>query len=184
MPTDKPSDKSLVAIEKFNKKQHDRKSFSCGDAQLDNLLTISASNLIKHGVVAAYVAVEKNNPAVLGYYMLSASTVSTDLITKAISNSVVRYVPVVYVRAVAVHANQQNGGIGTRLMIHAMQQCLEVSERIGVTAIVLDVGEEEGYERRLKFYQNLGFISLNDQKNPHRFFVSMANVRKTLEQNR
>ena len=181
MPTDKPSDKSLLAIEKFNKKQHIRKEFFCGDSQLDNLLLISASNLIKHGVVATYVAVEENNPAVLGYYMLTASTVSTDLITKAVSNSVVSSVPVIYVRAVAVHSNRQNDGIGTRLMTHAMQQCLEVSERIGITAIVLDVGEEEGYERRLKFYQNLGFTSLNDQKNPHRFFVSMARVRKTLE---
>ena len=47
-------------------------------------------------------------------------------------------------------------------------------------AIVLDVLEDDHFDRRWKFYADLGFKSLGDPDNPHRVYITIADVRATL----
>jgi hypothetical protein len=51
---------------------------------------------------------------------------------------------------------------------------------MGAAAITLDVLKDNHFERRWKFYADLGFQRLEDPDNPHRVFISMANVRASL----
>jgi hypothetical protein len=61
-----------------------------------------------------------------------------------------------------------------------MRRCLKISEEMGAAAIVLDVLEDEHFERRWQFYKDLGFRPLGDPDNPHRVFIPMADVKATL----
>jgi GNAT superfamily N-acetyltransferase len=89
-------------------------------------------------------------------------------------------IPVLYIRAVAVHAAHQGHGIGTALLIDAMRRCLGLSGQMGAAAIVLDVLDDAHFDRRWKFYAGLGFRPLGDPGNPTRVFIPMADVRMTL----
>ena len=73
----------------------------------------------------------------------------------------------------------QGKGYGTALMIDAMKHCLGISEQMGAAAIILDVLEDEAFERRWQFYAELGFRSLNDHENPKRVYIQTADVSST-----
>lgn len=51
---------------------------------------------------------------------------------------------------------------------------------MGATAIVLDVLDSDHFDRRWKFYVDLGFERLGDPENPRRVYIPIADVRATL----
>ena len=169
-----------LTIRLFDKALHDRGAFSCGFAPIDNFLKSSLSDQIKSGMVAAYMATEEGDPAVLGFYTLGALAVRADLGPKAWSRARMPDVPVIYIRAVAVREDRQGDGLGTALLIDAMARCADIADRMGAAAIVLDVLKDDHFDRRWRFYETLGFRPLGDPDNPERVFISMADVRASL----
>ena len=131
-------------------------------------------------MVTAWIATVEGDPAVLGFYTLGALAVRADLGPTKWQRAGVPDIPVIYVRAVAVHREMQGKGLGTALVVDAMRRCLGIAEQMGAAAIVLDVLEDDHFERRSRFYADLGFQSLRDPDNPHRVFIPMADVRATL----
>ena len=169
-----------LTIRLFDKVLHDRSAFSCGFAPIDNFLKSSLSDQIKSGMVSAYMATGGDDPAVLGFYTLGALAVRADLGPKAWSRARVPDVPVIYIRAVAVREDRQRDGLGTALLIDAMVRCVDIADRMGAAAIVLDVLRDDNFERRWHFYETLGFRSLGDPDNSERVFIPMADVRASL----
>jgi len=180
MPADTPAELPALAIAKFDKALHDRSAFSCGFRPIDNFLKSSLSGQIKAGMVQAWIATADEDPAVLGFYTLGAMAVRASLGPKAWQRAGVPDIPVIYIRAVAVRADMQGKGLGTALLVDAMRRCLRIADQMGAAAIVLDVLEDEHFERHWKFYAELGFRPLGDPNNPHRVFIPMADVRATL----
>lgn len=107
--------------------------------------------------------------------------VRANLGPKAWQRARVPDIPVIYVRAVAVHETMQGKGIGTALVVDAIKRCAAIAEQMGAAAVVLDVLKDEHSDRRWKFYADLGFLPLLDPDNPSRVYISMADVRATLE---
>ena len=180
MPAEAAADTPALTIAKFDKALHDRSAFSCGFAPIDNFLKSSLSDQIKAGMVTAWIATAGDDPAVLGFYTLGAMAVRAELSPKKWQRAGIPDIPVIYIRAVAVDENAQGMGLGTALVIDAMKRCLEIADQIGATAIVLDVLQDDHFERRWKFYGELGFQPLHDPNNLHRVFMPMADVRATL----
>ena len=180
MMLDVLSEREGVVIAKFDKALHDRSAFSCGFVPIDTFLKSSLSDQVKAGMVASYMSIAKDETTVLGFYTLGAMAVRADLGPKPWHRARVPDVPVIYIKAVAVHQDQQGRGLGTALLVDAMQRCLGLSDQLGAAAIVLDVLKDDAFERRWKFYEGLGFRSLNDPDNPNRVYISMADVRETL----
>ena len=89
-------------------------------------------------------------------------------------------IPVIYIRAVAVRKDMQGKGLGAALVVDAMRRCLGIANQMGAAAIVLDVLKDDHFDRRFRFYQDLGFKPLKDPQNPTRVFIPMADVRATL----
>ena len=181
MPTETTAETPALTIAKFDKALHDRSAFSCGFAPIDNFLKSSLSDQIKAGMVAAWIATADDDPAVLGFYTLGAMAVRADLGPKKWQRAGVPDVPVIYIRAVAVREDMQGKGLGTALVVDAMQRCLQISDEMGAAAIVLDVLKDDHFERRWSFYEELGFQPLGDPESPERVFIPMANVRATLD---
>lgn len=169
-----------LTIRIFDKALYDRSAFSCGFAPIDNFLKSSLSDQIKSGMVTAYMASEGDDPAVLGFYILGALAVRADHGPKAWSRARLPDVPVIYIRAAAVRQDRQGDGLGTALLIDAMARCADISDRMGAAAIVLDVLNDENFDRRYHFYETIGFRPLGDPDNPERVFISMADVRASL----
>jgi hypothetical protein len=67
---------------------------------------------------------------------------------------------------VAVHESLHGKGIGTALVIDAIKRCAAIAEQMGAAAVVLDVLKDEHFDRRWKFYADLGFLPLLDPDNP------------------
>lgn len=179
MPNETSVAPTLV-ITKFDKALHDRSAFFCGHAPIDNFLKISLSSQIKSNLVTAWVATLGSDLAVLGFYTLGAFSVRQDLGPKIWRRWRIDEVPAIFIRALAVREDMHGKGYGTALMTNAMERCLGISEMIGAVAIILDVLEDEAFERRWQFYTALGFRSLNDQKNPKRVYIQIADVRSNV----
>lgn len=180
MPAETGAEGPALTIARFDKALHDRSAFSCGFAPIDNFLKSSLSDQIKAGMVTAWVATADGDRSVLGFYTLGALAVRANLGPKTWQRARVPDVPVIYLRAVAVREDMQGKGVGTALMIDAMRRCLGIAEQMGAAAIVLDVLDDDQFERRSRFYAELGFQPLGDPDNPHRVFIPMADVRATL----
>lgn len=180
MPADTPPDRPALTIATFDKALHDRSAFSCGFAPIDNFLQSSLSEQVKAGMVAAWIATAEDDPAVLGFYTLGALAVRSEFGPKAWQRARVPDVPVIYIRAVAVRQDMQGKGLGTALVVDAMKRCIGIADQMGAAAIVLDVLEDEHFDRRWKFYADLGFQPLDDPENPKRVYIPMMDVRATL----
>lgn len=180
MPIESTAAVLCLTIAQFDKALHDRSAFSCGFGPIDNFLKLSLSNQIKIGIIAAWIATANGDPAVLGFYTLGAMAVRADLGPDKWQRAGVPDIPVIYIRAVAVREDMQGKGLGTALVVDAMRRCLEIANQMGAAAIVLDVLKDNHFDRRFRFYQDLGFKPLNDPQNPARVFIPMADVRATL----
>jgi len=180
MPTENSTPVPSFTIAKFDKALHDRSALSCGFPPIDNFLKSSLSDQVRDGMVIAWLATTEGDTAVLGFYTLGAMAVRLHLGARAWQRARVPDVPVIYIRAVAVHEGLQGKGLGTALVIDAIKRCVLIAEQMGAAAIVLDVLKDDHYERRSKFYDDLGFASLQDPDNPTRVYISMADARATL----
>lgn len=180
MPADATAPAANLTLTTFDKKAHDRSEFSCGFEPIDNFLKSSLKDQIKAGMVTAWVATAEDDPSVLGFYTLSAMAVRSEFGPAKWQRARVPDVPVIYIRAVAVRKDMQGKGLGTALVIDAMKRCDAISDQMGAAAIVLDVLEDDAFDKRWAFYADLGFGPLGDPANKHRVFISMADVRSTL----
>lgn len=180
MPAETPAAPAALTIRKFDKALHDRSAFYCGHAPIDNFLKSSLSDQVKAGMVVAYMATAGDDPAVLGFYTLGALAVRADHGPKSWQRARAADVPVIYLRAVAVRKDHQGIGLGTALVIDALRRCIGIADQMGAAAVVLDVLEDDHFDRRRAFYEALGFRALGDPENPTRVYVPMADVRSTL----
>lgn len=180
MPDKRAADLPPFTIARFDKALHDRSAFSCGFAPIDNFLKSSMSDQIRDGMVAAWIATAQGEKAVLGFYTLGAMAVRAEFGPKKWQRARIPDVPVIYIRAVAVREDMQGKCLGTALVIDALRRCLDIADQLGAAAIVLDVLDGEHFDRRWRFYADLGFLPLGDPGNPRRVYISMADVRATL----
>jgi GNAT superfamily N-acetyltransferase len=178
MPAETATVLSALTIAKFDKALHDRSAFSCGFGPIDNFLKSSLSDQIKDGMVAAWIAAAENS-AVLGFYTLGAMAVRAEFGPKKWQRARIADVPVIYIRAVAVREDMQGKRLGTALVIDAMERCLGIADQMGAAAIVLDVMDGDHFDRRWRFYADLGFRPLGDPDNPGRVYIPMVDVRAT-----
>ena len=180
MPASTVVDAPLLTIAKFQKALHDRSAFSCGYEPIDNFLKSSLSDRVRTGMVVAYVATADDSRVVLGFYTLGAMAVRAGLGPEKWQRAGIPDVPVIYVHAFAVRKDMQGRGLGTALLVDAMKRCGDIAYQVGAAAVVLDVLKDEHFERRWKFYADLGFQSLDDPENLHRVFIPMCDIRATL----
>ncbi len=162
-------------VEKFDKASHYREAFSCGVPGMDRWFKESISDQIKANRVRVWCAVDETGK-VVGFYGLSAHSVEPSA-SPALAQRRERYpIPAIYLVALATDESVQGQGIGGALMADAMIKSLEIAETIGAAAIILDVFEDVQFERRMAFYQAIGFETLSPEENPKRLFLSMKDV--------
>jgi len=160
-------------IEPLEKKRHDRTSFGCGIATLNDWLATKVSQFDKKDLARTYVLVRRNEAAVKGYYALSNHTV----VYEALPNDQAKGlppidIPVVLIGRLAVNLSTQGEGVGEFLLIDALRRAEYLADRIGIQAVEVDAINEAAK----RFYERYGFLLL--AADPHHRFLPMKVIRK------
>ncbi len=136
----------------------ERAQFDCGEVALNNYLKHFASQHSKKYISKTFVAAAISDPKrVLGYYCLSASSISFADVPDQLQRKLPKYpIPVARLGRLAVDISAQGQGLGQHLLFDALQRCIALTKEIGISSIVVDAK----HERANSFYLAYGFQEL------------------------
>ena len=158
-------------------RQHQRDDFQCGIDALDRYLKQQARQEADKHIAAPFVLVHDNNPAALGYYTLSASSVSAADIAPELASKLPRYpqLPVSLIGRLAVDTRLKGQGRGSFLLMDALRRCFEHAATVAAVAVVVDAKDDEA----AAFYRHFRFLAL--QTNPRRLYLPMKTIAQLLK---
>lgn len=153
--------------------RHDRESFDCGEASLNEFLKKYARQNEDLNLSRTCVARLPDDLRVLGYYSLSAGQVNAaDLPPEEARRLPCYPVPVVLIGRLAVDRSAQGRRLGYGLLVRALERAYQVSKEIGVYAVAVVAINEAARA----FYLKCGFKELLDDG--MHLFVSVKTIRK------
>ncbi|WP_304956577.1 GNAT family N-acetyltransferase [endosymbiont of Lamellibrachia barhami] len=141
-------------------KHHDRKTFDCGDVELNTFLQRYARQSHEKGGAKTYLAVDDAFPQrILGFYSLSPASIAYERTPAIIKHGLARHeVPVFRLGRLAVDRSVQGAGLGGQLLLTAGRRCLRVASQAGGVALLIDAKNK----RAARWYAGYGAISLID----------------------
>ncbi|MFV2056679.1 MAG: GNAT family N-acetyltransferase [Thiohalomonadales bacterium] len=153
-------------------KQHDRRSFDCGEATLNDYLNRYANQDSKRHIGRVFIASPSDSPTqVLGYYTLSAGSLDADELPEPHRRRLPKYpTPVAILGRLAVAKPLQSKGFGSILLADALQRINQASQVMAVYAVVVDALNKQA----AVFYQKFGFIALPSQ--PLKLFLPFESI--------
>ena len=141
-------------------KTHDRESFDCGDAALNDFLRRHARKSHVQGGAKTFLAIDdEDGQRILGFYSVSPASIAFDRTPKLITRGLARHeVPVFRLARLAVSRSVQGCGLGGQLLLAAGRRCLLAASQTGGVALLIDAKTE----RVAEWYAGYGAIPLLD----------------------
>ena len=154
-------------------RSHDRTAFDCGKPALDDWLKRLAGQHQRRDLARIYVAVERSERRVLGYYALSTHHVVCEALPKQQAKGLPPLdVPVILLGRLAVDKTVQRRGLGEHLLIDALRRADHLADHIGVRAVEVHAIDDDARG----FYLKYGFVALRDD--PHHLYLPLHIVRQ------
>lgn len=164
--------KERPVVEKLSK-HHDRESFSCGVQELDTYIRKQASQDSRRKVARVFVATLKGRSAIAGYYTLSAASIELSRMPEKIQKKLPKYpVPVARIGRLAVDKSCQGIGLGSYLLMDALNRIIAASEVVAIFAVIVEATNDSARG----FYEKYGFISLPE--NARRMVLPLETIGK------
>ena len=137
---------------------HDVSEFSCGKPVLDHWLKTRALSNQQKGFTAVLVVHQAGR--VVGYYGLAPTAVVPAAMPRAIrTGQPPNPVPCILLGQLATDVGWAGMGIGTGLVKHALQRCVQAASLIGGRALLVNAVDGEAAE----FWKRRGFeVSRDD----------------------
>jgi len=152
-------------------KSHDRTRFSCGVDALDTYLKTRAGQDQQNNIAFPYVLTFGDDPEVLGYYTLSASSVPlTALPTKLAKLTRYEVAPAVLLGRLAVDERLKGQGYGAHLLIDALRRIVRSGD-IAVLIVIVDPKDQPATD----FYAKFGFVPLEGKGG--RMFIPFKTIK-------
>ena len=147
-------------VESAISKLHDRKSFDCGSAELNEYLQRYARQNHDSGGAKTFVATRSSDSArVLGFYTISPGAIEFSRVPAEVSKKLGRYeVPVFRLGRLAVDRSVQGRGIGGELLLAAGERSLAVASEVGGVALAIDAKDLNA----AAWYERFGALRLLD----------------------
>lgn len=141
------------------KTEHNFTAFACGEISLDHWLKNRALRNEGRGASRTYVVCVDQPRAgtIVAYYCLATGSIACELAPGGIRRNMPDPIPVMVLGRLAVDINWQGQGIGKALLRDAILRTLQVSEIVGVKALVVHALSGQS----VHFYEEHGF-----QKSP------------------
>ncbi len=153
---------------------HVRTEFDCGEPSLSDWIKQQASQFVSRDLAKVYVLVRCDDPRVWGYYAVSTCQIRFEELPPKHSKGLPRKlsIPAALIGKLAVDRSLQGQKIGSVLLFDALRKVRDLSEAIGIRAIVVDAIDQRARE----FYLHHDFIAFADD--PDRLFIPLSIVRK------
>ena len=151
---------------------HRLENFDSGETSLDAWLRQRA--LRNHASGASRCFVITDGEAVIGYYTLSAGSISHAAAPKSMRRNMRDPLPVLLLGRLAIDRQHQNRGLGQALLRDAMLRAVSVAHDTGVFAILLHALSEPAK----RFYLSRGFVESPLQ--PMTLIMTLQTVRTIL----
>lgn len=155
-------------------RQHDRQSFDCGIAALNDYLARFAKQHEDSGISRTFVVVDnRESSRILGYYSLEAGGIDRSCLPPSEAKRFPKFpIPVGRLARLAVDLKARGRGLGEYLLMDALHRFFRTGDSIGMVAVLVDAKDEQAKY----FYQRYVFNSLPDQ--PLTLWLPMKSVRK------
>lgn len=154
---------------------HDVSQFSCGKPTLDHWLKTRALSNQQKGFTAVLVVHEAGR--VVGYYGLAPTAVVPAILPRSIrTGQPPDPVPCLLLGQLATDTAWLGQGIGTGLVKHALQRCVQAAALVGGRALMVNAVDDEA----ARFWQRRGFMPTKDD--PLVLFRSIADIAASLKQ--
>ncbi|WP_293867531.1 GNAT family N-acetyltransferase [uncultured Alsobacter sp.] len=143
-------------------KSHDRRSFDCGDGDLNQFLAQYARQAHEAGSAKTYCAVVTAQPAkVLGFYTISPAQIEFAAVPMQSRPRTAGRYPFGCFRLgrLAVDRSCQGRGLGSQLLASALERCCRASKEVGGTALLIDAKDDAG----AGWYEGFGALRLLDR---------------------
>jgi predicted GNAT family N-acyltransferase len=158
------------------KRSHKKDNFDCGNEILNGYIKKQAKQDVQRDLSACYVLVETGSEEVIGYYTLSANSIGRDVfpadLVKKLPPSYIE-LPTILVGRLAISKKHQGNKLGEYILIDALNRCVEISNRLGILAVVVDPIDVNAN----KFYSKYGFILLPDSG---KMFIPVKTIENSL----
>jgi len=129
----------------------------------------------ERGASKTFLAVDKENGAILGFYTLSPAEAEFEKVPEKLRKGLGRYaVGGFRLARIAVSRNQQGKGLGGQLFMTAGLRCIRAAAEVGGTLMFIDAKNE----RVAKWYRSYGALSLDDR--PLSLFLPLASFEAAL----
>jgi GNAT superfamily N-acetyltransferase len=157
-------------------RSHDRQNFDCGDQDLNAYLRYTAHQHSEKGIARTFVAVDDTNPSeILGFFTLVSCEIFVEKLARKFAKRYPTRAPAAKLARLAVATHLQRKGLGTHLLLDAMDRVLRVAEHLGIIGFIVDAKHEDA----ANYYHQFGFIPLPD--NALELFLPLATIRKAFE---
>jgi GNAT superfamily N-acetyltransferase len=153
-------------------RHHDRKTFDCGSAELNEYLNRYARQSHESGGAKTFVSVCRSEPArVLGFYSISPGAIEFSRVPSSLSKKLGRYeVAVFRLGRLAVDLSVQGVGLGGELLLAAGERALAVAAEVGGVALAIDAKDKKAGQ----WYERFGAVPLLDD--PLKLILPLAAV--------
>ncbi|HWJ68947.1 MAG TPA: GNAT family N-acetyltransferase [Sphingobium sp.] len=154
---------------------HDLSQFTCGKPPLDNWLKRRAFSNHKRGFTAVMVTHDAGR--VIGYYGLAPTAVVLSSMPRSIrTGQPPDPVPCLLLGQLATDINWTGRGIGSGLLKHALQRCIDAATLIGGRALIVNAVDEEAAQ----FWRRKMFLPSTD--NPMILSRSISDIAASLSE--
>lgn len=145
--------------------EHDKKSFDCGDADLNRWLAQVARQHKEKGVSSTFVVIDsESSMEIMGFYAINlAEVVNADLPVHA-RKRLPEKVPVFRLGRLATAKRHQGKRIGEFMLFDAIDRVTRIATEIGGVGLVVNAKSSA-----IEFYQQYGFEQMADH--PHNLFL-------------
>ena len=152
---------------------HNISDFSCGKPALDRWLKARALSNQEKGFTAVLVVHDDNR--VVGFYGLAPTPIVPDQLPRTIrTGQPPDPVPCLLLGQLATDEGWRGRGIGTALVKHALQRCVQASALIGGRALVVNAVDDEA----AAFWVRRGFTPA--KHDPLILYRSISDIAATL----
>ncbi len=166
------ADQRIVRYDRLDPSKTERKAFDCGDQELNAWLVRYARQNMDEGNAVVYLLSEDRR--ILGYYSLSAGTVSRADATAIVGRQAPDPIPAVLLGRLAVDRSAQGRTLGSRMLGHAVRQSLATREVIGARCLIVHCLTDDV----TRFYKDRGFDP--SPISPRTLMLPLADVVATL----
>lgn len=136
---------------------HEVSEFSCGKPALDHWLKTRALSNQEKGFTA--VMVVHDDDRVVGYYGLAPTAVVPSVLPRSVrTGQPPDPVPCLLLGQLATDTAWAGHGIGTGLLKHALQRCVQAAALVGGRALMVNAVDAEAAQ----FWQRRGFLPSKD----------------------